>query len=76
MELGHPPSQPTPLFEDNKSAIHIVKNWNDKGRTKHMDIHYHYVRELVHTNQIQVLYRPTTTMIAHILTKQFHIFLL
>jgi len=34
-----------------------------------MDIRYHYVRELVHTNQIQVLYRPTTTMIAEILTK-------
>ena len=34
-----------------------------------MDIRYHYFRELVHTNQIQVLYRPTTAMIADIHTK-------
>jgi len=66
VELGHPPSQPTPLFEDNKSAIHIVcNNGKDKGRTNHMD----YVHELAHTNQIHVLYRPTFTMIADILTK-------
>jgi len=29
--LGYLPSQPTPLFEDNKSAIHIVNNGNDKN---------------------------------------------
>ena len=47
-------------------------NRNDKGRTKHMYIRYHYVREFVPTNQIQVLYRPTTTMIADILTKPLY----
>jgi len=62
-------SQPKPLFEQNKLFILIVNNWNDKCRTKHMDIRYDYVRKLVHINQIQVLYSLTTTMIADILTK-------
>jgi hypothetical protein len=64
-----PPSQPTPLYEDNKSAIHIVNNGNDKGRTKHMDILNHYVRELVQTNHITVIYKPQTSMVTDMLTK-------
>ena len=47
LELGYPPSKPTILYEDNKSAIHIVHNGNDKCRTKHIDIRYDYVRDLV-----------------------------
>jgi hypothetical protein len=27
LELGYPSSQPTPLFEDNKSTIHIDILW-------------------------------------------------
>jgi hypothetical protein len=68
-ELGYPPPTPTILYEDNKSAIHIVNNGNDKGRTKHMDVRYHYVRELVAEKAILVEYKPTTQMIADILTK-------
>ena len=44
VELGYLLATPAILYEDNKSAIHIVQNGNDKGRTKHMDIGYHYVR--------------------------------
>ena len=69
IESGFPPSQPTPLYEDNKSAIHIVNNGKDKGRTKHMDIRYYYVRELVQSNHITVLYKPTTSMVADVFTK-------
>ena len=46
-ELGYPPSTPTVIYEDKKSAINIIQNGTDKGRTKHMDIRYHYIRELV-----------------------------
>ena len=37
-ELGYPPATPTIIYEDNKSAINIIQNGNDKGRTKRMDI--------------------------------------
>jgi hypothetical protein len=65
-ELGYLPSMPTVLYEDNKSAIQIVLNGNDKGRTKHMDVRYHLVRDLVHNKTIQVKYMPTEDMIADI----------
>jgi hypothetical protein len=68
-ELGFPPKSPTILYEDNKSAIHIVNNGNDKGRTKHMDIRYHLVRDLVKDNIISVTYKPTEDMVADIITK-------
>ena len=62
-------TQPTILYEDNISAIHIVLNGNDKGRTKHMDVRYHYIRELVKEGAITVEYMPTLSMTADILTK-------
>jgi len=68
-ELGYPPSTPTVIYEDNKSAINIIHNGNDKGRTKHMDISYHYIRELVQNRHISVTYRPSSQMTADILTK-------
>ena len=45
-ELGPPPT-PTIRYEDNKSAIQIVHNGNDKERTKYMDVRCHLIRELV-----------------------------
>ena len=68
-ELGYPPSTPTIIYEDNNSAINIIQNGNDKGRTKHMDIRYQYIRELVQNRHISVTYRPSSQMTADILTK-------
>jgi len=68
-ELGYSLPGPTILYEDNKSAIHIVQNGNDKGRTKHMDVRYHLIRDLVQNKTINVTYMPTESMTADILTK-------
>jgi hypothetical protein len=68
-ELGYPPPHPTILYEDNKSAIHIVENGNDKGRTKHMDVRCHLIRDLVTSGVTKVQYMPTESMVADILTK-------
>jgi hypothetical protein len=68
-ELGYPPTAPTTLFEDNKSAIQIVHNNNDRGRTKHMDVRCHLIRELVKNKLTMVQYKPTEDMVADILTK-------
>jgi hypothetical protein len=69
LELNVPLLEPTTMYEDNKSAIQIVQNGNDKGRTKHMDVRYHYIRELVAEKALRVEYMPTTSMVADMLTK-------
>jgi hypothetical protein len=35
------------LFVDNNSAIALVKNLVFHGRSKHIDIKYHFIRESV-----------------------------
>ena len=57
------------MYEDNKSAIQIVANGNDKGRTKHMDVRYHLICDLVQSGTIQVQCMPTESMVTDFLTK-------
>ena len=47
----------------------MVCNGNDRGRTKHVDIRYHYVRQLLAEGIFTVQYLPTMEMLADILTK-------
>jgi hypothetical protein len=46
-ELGYPQPGPTVVYEDNQSTIRMVNNGNDKGRTKHIDVRFHYIREMI-----------------------------
>ena len=61
----------TVLFCDNQSAIKISTNRVTKQRTKHVEIHMHYIRELVHDRTIILQYYPTDEQIAYIFTKIF-----
>ena len=42
----------TILFCDNQSAINISMDLVTRQRTKHVEIHMHYIRELVHDRTI------------------------
>ena len=59
------------LFCDNQSAIKISTNPVTRQRTKHVEIHIHYIRELVHDRTIILQYFPTDENIADIFTKRF-----
>jgi hypothetical protein len=72
-ELGFPPKGPTKIFEDNMSAIHIVNNGYDHGRTKHMDVRYHFIRRCVRNLHITVISLCTANMVADILTKAVNV---
>ena len=61
----------TILFCDNQSAIHISMDPITRHRTKHVEIHMHYIRELVHDTAIILQYYPTDEQIADIFTKRF-----
>ena len=61
----------TVLFCDNQSAIKISMDPVTRHRTKHVEIHMHYIRELVHDRTIIPQYCPTDEQIADIFTKRF-----
>jgi hypothetical protein len=68
-DIGFQQKLPTIVYEDNMSTIHLVNNGNDKGKTKHMDVRFHYIKELVDTGKIKLQHLSTTNMISDILTK-------
>ena len=68
-DLHNGQTEPTIIREDNQSAICITQNPQYHGKTKHVDIKYHYVREKVIDTTIELQYCPTSDIIADILTK-------
>jgi hypothetical protein len=68
-DLGFPQLAPTIVYEDNLSTIHLVEHGNDKGKTKHMDVRYHYIKELVDNGSVKLAHQSTLLMIADMLTK-------
>ena len=63
------PTGPTVMFEDNQSAISMVKNPQYHGRTKHVDIKFHFIQDLSKTETIMLKYCCSGDMIADMLTK-------
>jgi hypothetical protein len=62
-------STPTTIFEDNQSTIKLSNNPLHSNRSKHIDVRYHKVQELVANKTINIQYKPTTEMVADIMTK-------
>jgi len=60
---------PVPIHCDNTSAISVSKNFVFHSKTKHIPIKYHFLREQVTNQIVQVHYIPTTEQIAYIFTK-------
>jgi hypothetical protein len=60
---------PIPIHCDNTSAISVSKNPIFHSKTKHIPIKYHFLREKVTNQVVQVQYIPTIEQIAYIFTK-------
>ena len=69
LDLKVSSNSPITLFEDNQSAIYISKNAKNHPRSKHIDIKFHYIRDLIATNKVKLIYCPTENMLADIFTK-------
>ncbi|KAH6556110.1 hypothetical protein KP509_1Z204600 [Ceratopteris richardii] len=65
------PSQPISLkiMCDNQSCIQLASNPKHSEKTKHVDLKYHYIRELVEQKKLQLTYVSTHLMWADLLTK-------
>ncbi len=68
-ELGLDVSSHTVLCIDNQSAIAIARNLEFHDHTKHIDVHYHFLRQVVKDKSIELSYTPTGDQVADILTK-------
>ena len=57
------------VFEDNKGAIDLAKNPLSSSNSKHIDVRYHFLRELVGKGDLCVKYLRTEDQHLDILTK-------
>jgi len=62
-------ASPIDVFCDNQSAIELSKNAVCHKRSKHIDVSYHFTRELVEKKEITIRYLQISIMPADILTK-------
>eukprot|EP00953_Heterococcus_sp_UTEX-ZZ885_P007018 4277-Heterococcus_DN1.PRE.1 len=69
--IGEVQSGATVIFEDNMStmALALREQADCSDRTKHIDVRYHYTRELITSNQIRLEHVATQFQLADMLTK-------
>ena len=59
------------LYCDNQSAVCLAKNPLFHARTKHVEVHYHYIREKVIQGEIEMKAIRTNDQVADIFIKGF-----
>ncbi|WVY89239.1 hypothetical protein V8G54_034753 [Vigna mungo] len=60
------------LNMDNTSAINLAKNPISHGRSKHIDIKYHFLRDMVNKGKIDLKHCRTELQLADIFTKSLN----
>jgi hypothetical protein len=68
-ELKIPIQTSTTIYYDNQSAIHVTDNHVAHSKTKHVEIHAHYLRQLVHEHVVSLEYFRTEDRVVDIFTK-------
>ena len=68
-KLASASNKPMSLYCDNLSAIKLAKNPVFHARTKHIEVHYHYIREKVLQEDIILTPVKTEDQVADIFTK-------
>eukprot|EP00253_Pinus_taeda_P015125 PITA_15125 len=68
-EFGFQQHHPTTLWCDNQSAIQLCKDPVQNQRSKHIELHMHFIRNLIHDHVLEVQYCSTDDQVADIFTK-------
>ena len=66
-QIGH--STDINLYCNNQSGINITENPVHHQRTKHIDVHYHFIRELIHRNRFSLTFVSGEDNVADLMTK-------
>eukprot|EP00253_Pinus_taeda_P001706 PITA_01706 len=70
-ELGVQFRQPIVIWCDNQSTLKFCRDPVQRQRTKHIEIHMHYIRDSVHDRVIDLQFCPSAEQTADIFTKTF-----
>ena len=68
-KLGHFQSKCTTIFCDNSSAIKLSKNPIMHGRSKHIDVKFHFLRDLTREGTVELVHYSTQEQLSDIMTK-------
>lgn len=68
-KLGHSQSGSTVMFCDNSSTIKLSKNPVLHGRCKHIDVRFHFLRDLTKDGIVELVFCGTREQIADVMTK-------
>ena len=68
-DLGFTQNKSTTIYEDNQSSIAKTNDGKFQSRTKHIDIKFHFVRDIVARNLLDIVYCESEHVKADVLTK-------
>ena len=68
-QLDHPQLKPTTGYCDNNSTIKLSKNPVLHGRSKHIDVRFHFLRDLSKDEVIKLVQCSSQEHISDIMTK-------
>ena len=69
LEVIKDASDPITVHCDSMTALAYAKGSKYHGRTKHIDIQYHYIQDMVAHNEVVLKHISTSLMIANPFTK-------
>ena len=67
-KLSHTQGNCTTMFCDNSSTIKLSKNPVMHGRSKHIDVHFHFLRDLT-KGVVELVHCGTQDQIVDVMTK-------
>jgi hypothetical protein len=62
-------TEPALIYEDNLGALFLAKNAQVSGRTKHIDVRHHYIRDLIKDKKLELKFIKSEDNPADIMTK-------
>jgi len=68
-DLGQSMDAPVVIYCDNISSILLANNPVYHARTKHIQVHYHFIREKVLATEIDLIHVSTEDQVVDIFTK-------
>jgi hypothetical protein len=68
-KLGNIQSKCTIIFCDNSLAIKLSKNPVMHGRSKHIDIKFHFLRDLTREGTVELVHCSTQEQLSNVMTK-------